>query len=330
MLRIVKIALFSIAVIGLFLAPPPLLSQHQPIELPLRVASQAPLQSLRLGLVPLVPDELEQGEVRIEVSGTLTNIWIDDRPSLLLDYEVLDSRLRVGWALSASTQIELGLEQRSGFGGLLDSLIQSFHEKAGFSLDGRDLVPRGAVNIEVRDPESGEILIWRDHIGSFSRGLSLALARTNRSPRSSFSYAASVRLPLPHEGEQWISGSTDAGLSAAWSRTIGGRSVHLGGGITRFGTNELDGIRIKRFQKTGFAAVTHPFSPRTAVILQYLFNEGVAEAGALSGSIHELTLGARVRISNRTAVEIGLLENLINYDNGPDFGIHLGIVTIAR
>ena len=299
------------------------------IESPLRIASQAPLQSLRLGLLPVVPGELEEGEVRVGLAGTWTNVWINDRPNLLLDYEALDSRLTVGWALSRETQLEIAFEERSGFGGLLDPFIQNFHDRIGNGLNGRDSVPRGTVNIEVRNPQTGEIVISRRDIGPFSRGLSMTVSRTSPSRFGRLAYATTLRVPLKHAGDEWSS-APDLGVSAAWSRNIGGRSVHLGGGLTRFGADHLEGLSVLRYQRTGFAAVVQPLTPRTSVVVQYLFNEGAAETGALGRNAHELTLGGRVYLARGTAVEIGLIENFINYDNGPDFGVHIGISRTLR
>lgn len=78
-------------------------------------------------------------------------------------------------------------------------------------------------------------------------------------------------------------------------------------------------------QLTGFGAVIQPLTPRSAVILQYLFNEGAMLSGPVSRSAHEVTVGSRFRLSDRTSLDIGLVENIINYDNGPDFGVHFGI-----
>jgi hypothetical protein len=65
-------------------------------------------------------------------------------------------------------------------------------------------------------------------------------------------------------------------------------------------------------------------------VVQYLFSEGAAETGALGRNAHELTVGGRVHVTADTSVDIGLIENFINYDNGPDFGIHIGISRRTR
>jgi hypothetical protein len=38
-----------------------------------------------------------------------------------------------------------------------------------------------------------------------------------------------------------------------------------------------------------------------------------------------VTLGWRGEILERTVLEIGLIENVVTYDNSPDFGVHIGL-----
>ncbi len=318
---------FAVLTLCLVIGPP--LFAQSPIEPPLQVASQSPLQSLRLTLLPVVPAELRKGEMRVAVSETWTKVWINDRPDMLLDYEALDSRLNASWALSTLTQLQLEVDGRSRFGGLLDPLIQNVHRLIGNGLNGRDTVPRDSVNIEVRDPNSGRLLMSRHYGGPFARGVAITMTQTRPSQWGRLAYAATVRVPVRNTPEDGTSGA-DLGLSGAWSRNIRGRSVHLGAGITRFGTNLLEGVPAERLQRTGFAAVVQPLTRRVDLIAQYLFNEGVAKSGALTRNAHELTVGGRVRIGDRSAVEFGLLENLLTDRNGPDFGIHFGIVRRSR
>lgn len=52
-------------------------------------------------------------------------------------------------------------------------------------------------------------------------------------------------------------------------------------------------------------------SAHTALVAQYLFNE--------------VTLGTRMHLTPLTAFDFGVVENVINSNNGPDFGFHFGI-----
>lgn len=86
--------------LSLILIATPAVAEGSQVESPLRFASQAPLQSLRLGLMPFGPAYLQKGETRVHLSGTWTNVWVNDQPGVLLDYEALDSRIAVVHALS--------------------------------------------------------------------------------------------------------------------------------------------------------------------------------------------------------------------------------------
>ena len=62
-----------------------------------------------------------------------------------------------------------------------------------------------------------------------------------------------------------------------------------------------------------------------SLLIQYLVSEGVAEdLGEISKPSHEVTLGWKGEVRKGTVVEVGLIENVITYDNSPDFGVHAG------
>jgi len=62
-----------------------------------------------------------------------------------------------------------------------------------------------------------------------------------------------------------------------------------------------------------------------AFIVQYLFSEGVLEdLGALADVSHEIHLGYKWR-TERNIFELGLVENIINFDNGPDVAFTFGV-----
>ena len=47
--------------------------------------------------------------------------------------------------------------------------------------------------------------------------------------------------------------------------------------------------------------------------------------GSFSTNSHEITLGWKWEFVNNVVLEFGLIENLINFENSPDFGIHAGL-----
>ncbi len=293
------------------------------VEPPMWVSSQSPAQSLHLGVVPVVPQKLAPGEMSVQRSDTWTNVWIDKRPELLIDYEAVDSRLGISIGLPRSMQLQIGLEDRIGTGGQLDPLIERFHRLIG-NRNARDTVRRGSINIEVRDPETGALLVSRRSLGPFSRGADLTLSKRYALRRGDGSGAVSVRFP--RQGSDAITpAGVDAAVSVAWSGLIRGRSLHTGAALTRFASASVGPMHERRIGRTLFAAVVQPTSPRTALIAQYLYNASVVESGPLATGSHELTVGARLHATSSTAFDAGIVENIINFKNGPDFGFHFGM-----
>ncbi|MFZ2490676.1 MAG: DUF3187 family protein [Thermoanaerobaculia bacterium] len=320
------LSVWATALVVILLTPPAVPAQV--IEPPMHVASQAPLQSIRLATVPAAGTPPRKGELRVQLTSTWTNVWINERPNLLVDYEATDTRLAATWGLSDTFSVQLEYDERRRFGGRLDSLIQEFHHDIGNGLNGRDTVPRDSIHIEVRDPSSGELLISRHDSSTFARGLSLTAARSRALRYGRLAYSVTLRVPVRYDGKE-VSTSSDAGLSLAWAHQLAGRSIHVGAAVARLGRTQLE-FPAERLQMTGFAALVQPLTPRTAMIVQYLFNEGVAVSGPLSRSAHEVTVGGRVRLSGQTALDVGLVENIIHFDNGPDVGIHFGVNWTSR
>ncbi len=287
-------------------------------EPPMWVASQSPLQSLHLGLLPAVPKALAPGEWSVQRSETWTNVWIDQRPALLIDYEAIDSRLGINVGLPREMQMQLTIEDRTGTGGRLDSLIENFHQLIG-NRDQRHTVRRGSVNIEVRDA-SGEMIVSRHSLGPFSRAATLAVSKRF----GDFAGAVAVRVPRNGDDVMGTEG-LDTGASLAWSHVLRGASIHAGAGLSRLSNKYVGPVRVGRIEKTLLLAGIEPITARTAVVAQYLFNAAIAEAGPLASGSHEVTVGTRFHVTPSTAFDAGLVENVINTRNGPDFGFHFGL-----
>ena len=53
--------------------------------------------------------------------------------------------------------------------------------------------------------------------------------------------------------------------------------------------------------------------------------EGVVEDFApFSDPSNELTLGWKWEVVHNGVLEVGLIENIVSFDNSPDFGLHVG------
>ena len=119
----------------------------------------------------------------------------------------------------------------------------------------------------------------------------------------------------------------DFGVSIAAARRYGQMYGYISLGYAWFGRDDVMGIKLDNTQFSFLWAFEWQYSPRQSFLLQYLFTEGAAEDWRdFSNPSHEVTVGWKGEISNGMVLEVGLIENIIVYDNSPDFGFHVGIV----
>jgi thiol-disulfide isomerase/thioredoxin len=306
---------------------------------PLNLRSQSPFQSLRLGIVPRTPSTLARGQHQVRVGGTWSNIWSNDRGSFdpengdygpyLLDYETFDATLAYAYGLSDTFQIEVEYEQRWRFGGGMDSLIEAFHDLFSLGQAGRTEWPRDETHIFVH-PENGSppvSLSGSDAGGVFARDLLMTFQHnvtcgTARWP--AISWAVTGRYSLGNPGD--LEGSAfDLGLSAAASRRFGRFYAYLTLGYVWYGSDGVYGLELETTQFTVLAAAEWRFKPRMSLTLQYLGTQGVAkDLGVFSETSNEVVLGWKWEIGQAGVLEIGLLENIVVFDNSPDLGFHVG------
>ena len=297
---------------------------------PLGLDTQSPFQALRLGLGPRTPSTLGRGDVEVRTSTTWANIWANGGSDYQLDFETLDLSVAVAYGLSDVLQLEAAFEDRSRFGGEMDGFIQGFHDLFGIEQNGRDQVAKGLFRFEL-DPGDGRPPVSLDASdrGSFSRNVQVALQHNvscGRGRRPAFAWAFTARLETA-DGEDLDGGRPlDLGASASISRRFGPFYGYLTLAFSRFGRDSFRGIALRTTQLSGLAALEWRFRPTQSLLLQYLVSEGVAEdLGPFSRMSNELTLGWKGEVAPGTVVEFGHLENLVEFDNSADFGVHLGL-----
>lgn len=306
---------------------------------PLSLRSQSPFQSLRLGLLPRTPSTIARGQHQLRVDVAWANTWANDHGTFdpaggdlglyLLDFESLDVGIAWAYGLRDTIQIELELEQRRHFGGVLDGFIESFHDLFGISQAGRDLFPRDQTNIWIDffDDRPPIALLGPDAAGTVSRSL-LATFQHNvtcgTATWPALAWAVTLRSSLGNPSG--LEGDTfDIGLSAAAARRFGDLHVYLTFGFAWYGSDSVHGIDLKSTQASLLAAAEWRFAPRMSLLLQYLATDGVAtDLGVFSETSHEIVLGWKWEVVDAGVVEVGLIENIIEFNNSPDFGVHVG------
>jgi hypothetical protein len=330
------VAIFVVALADLATAPAsdvepqPTHGQDDDIGLgPLRIASQSPGQSLRLGLVPHTPSDLRPGEWEVSLASTWVNVWADG-DHYHLDYETDTTALVVAHGVAPGWRMEAEVNTRVTGGGRLDSFIQDFHDAFGLSQNGRDQVPRNraSIHIDATAQQPALDLGPADLQGSRESRLRTSLERSLLDgsgwlPRLSLS--ATAQVPLESEGS-YQGGSVDVGGDLAAAFSFGELVAYLTVAYTRFGSDRSSGVRLYRSNWSGLAALEYRLTRHWSALAQYLVSQGTApDYHVFSKASHEVTFGTKVLFSSGTEVHFALIENIIIFDNSPDFGIHLGL-----
>jgi hypothetical protein len=306
---------------------------------PLKIPSQSVFQALRSGIQPRTPSTLSRGEHELRGRLTWANMWANDNdrfsPSTdefgryFIDFETLEGAVAYAYGLSDVLEIEVELEQRWRFGGAMDGFIQGFHDLIGVGQNGRDLVPRNDFRL-VLDPSAGlqpPVDLGAESAGLFSRTLLLTFQHNVTCGTSTWpavSYAIGARTSIG--GTPGLEGRDfDAAVSLAASRRFGNVYVYLTLGYAWYGSETYYDIELERQQLTVLAASEWRFKPRMSLVLQYLYAEGAAvEFGPFSEPSNEVVVGLKWEPTSAGVLEVGLIENVVTFDNSPDFGIHAG------
>ena len=303
---------------------------------PMAVRSQSPFQSLRLGILPRTPSTLAKGQQQLRLGATWSNVWANDDGSFdpanseigpyLLDYESLDANLAYAYGLSDTFELEVEYEQRWRFGGVMDSFIEGFHDLFGLGQSGRDQWPQDQCMIVIDPGDGSPPLILDDgSCGTFARSILLTLQNnvtcgTDKLPALSWSVTGRYAAGNPSEVED---GDWDVALSVAASHRFGKFYVYLTLGYAWYSSDSVYGIELENTQATVLAAGEWRFNPRMSFVLQYLGSEGVAkDLGPFSDLSNEVMIGWKWELRQAGVLEIGLLENIVSFDNSPDFGVH--------
>jgi hypothetical protein len=284
---------------------------------------------LRLSLVPVGADRVEQGRWLVNATTTWTNRWASKEGHYLVDAEIWRMAVSATYGVTDWLQLRLEIPFCVRGGGVLDGFIMGFHDTFGYTQAGRDQFPKDQFHIVFWRKDGTKFELDSSHAGA---GLEdVLLSSTLRLSRGGkwvpqTCLTAHLKMPTGDEEELFGSGSLDGGLALCFAKRIWKAYGYLGVQYTRFGGDTVAGIPMKKDQVSTLSALEAPLGSRWSLLAQYLFNTGSAEDFYEFGeSTHEIALGAKWEIFRKTVLEFGLIENVLHYDNSPDFGIHFGV-----
>jgi len=300
----------------------------------LNMLSQSPAQSLRLTLPMVVPGGIKPG-LGAHAHTTWTNVWAD-RSEYLLDYEMLDTVLAVTYGFDKRFGLAVTFNNRNYFGGEMDNFIQEFHDLFGIRQNGRDEVPKDRKIVQLFDPETGKTAVELSAHDLNNNRIDLLL-NYNISHGTQIWPAVNVYGTVSYalesaevfkQDKQWDFG-LGLGLAKRWSKSW---YTYAAVGLSIFDDRELHEqvanvrpIEFEDYQLTGLFSLSWHYSPTFAILAQYLYNgAAVKNIDGLDKPSHEVSLGFKWNTRRIGVVEFALIENVITYDNSPDFGLHVG------
>lgn len=294
---------------------------------PFEVRSQSPVQSLRLGLPPMLPGKIEPGRFQSNLSGTWTNVWAkDDR--YFLDYEMLEIDASLGYGINPRLLVGMGFDFRNYFKGGMDRFIQGFHDTFKISQNGRSEVPHNQIKIVFYDEAQNVMVdsdgvddLWNAGIRFFTRYI--LYHGTDRWP--AVGIAGTLRYVVTMPGGEGDDEPIDFGVSLGLSKRWGDRwYTSFSGGLTYYGQGQFLILELDHTLLSAMFGLEWRWRPNFSLLAQYQVTEGaVQNFSKLNDASHEATFGVKWQPASDAVIELALIENVINYDNSPDFGIHL-------
>lgn len=293
---------------------------------PLNLPSQAPGQVLRLGLRPRTPSTLARGQYEVIWTESFANVFAYEESDFRLDYLTLNSTLSLAYGITDYVGVELGFGNLIRTNSFLDPITTGFHDLFGLGDSGRDQFSEGEnvldfdLTDDVEDTESG----------SEASNLTLSLLHNitcGTETWPALAYSISGRWDAGGNADLEGDSPFSFGMSVSASRRIGSAFyAYLGLGYTWHGSDESHGVAIVEEQWSGLAAVEWRYASDRAFVLQYLISEGVAvEREPFDKPSNELNVGWVWEFQPGTVFEFGVIENIVEADNSPDFGLHFGL-----
>ncbi len=294
---------------------------------PFQIRSQAMGQSLRLTMTPIDGGKFEEDGFHFFINTAWTNVWADER-RYFLDYEMTDSRIEVSKALSDRLALSVGFSHRHYMQGAMDRPIQGFHDLFGVEQNGRDDVPYNESRFVLYDRAGNVVLDTKDvsqadnnciHIS----GQYLLHPGTTLMPAVAVKATVGYGLnnpPTDDDHEPLDYGAT-VGFFKRWHPRW---YTHHELGYIRYGRSEFFGLRFEENNFYTIHSLEWQWDPKVSILLNYIYHEGaLKDFGNLSDASHEIDFGLKWRTSAGNIIEFALIENLVSYDNSPDFGSYL-------
>ncbi|MCW8935194.1 MAG: DUF3187 family protein [Gammaproteobacteria bacterium] len=291
---------------------------------PLNIRSLSPGQALRLAPLPRSAYGLPEGETEFQFNIAAVSVFLQSPDIYLVDFNFTDTRLAVNHGFKYGWSAELSFNDRRIRNLNLDKVVETFHDVFGIEQNGRD-TNLNQTRIEVPEYSAS---FGNELNGAFSQTIGLSIQKVLIDKSEQWPAVAIVfNTSLETLSDGMIEkGAFDYGMQLTIAQKKSSGYMFGNVSFTRFGSDEALGlIPLAKKQFSGMLGYEFTVDRDEAFIVQYLFSDGVlVDLGALDEVSHEIHLGYKWRTENNI-IEVGLVENIVNFDNGPDVAFTFGI-----
>lgn len=269
---------------------------------------------------------LDAGQYATRFSLDWSNEYVaraNARETLTVDAET--QRLTLGFRRGIAEGVELTLDVPLLFsgGGVLDGVIEGWHDAFGLPNGGRQRVPQDRYRVQYVVDGQTRIDETRggDGFGDVEAGVGFRL-------RDDFALRALVKLPSGR-GSRLQGGNAGGALwfdydpFAAGSRWFGSVS----GGASYSGQSEVIGAQQRQFVALGGVALGYRLLRPLSLLVQFNVHSALHKDSALSALDRaggQLAFGGRVHLAPTLDLDLGVQEDVLT-TSSPDFSIHAGL-----
>jgi hypothetical protein len=284
--------------------------------------------SLRLGFIPRVPEFLPEGSFEARMTESWAKVIAEKDQSYNLDYEVLRTQASISYGYSSETLLEMDFDTATRVHGILDPLMNGFHDTFAIPLGPRGRLPNNSFRIEL-EPGQGRPDINLDHDAGrpFTRAIVLSVQHVltyGDEALPAVSYSFSARPPLGRFEPLQGGSPLDLSGSISASKSFGDFYLYLAVDLSLYGDESYGGTPLRAYQWGGLGAIEWNCLDDVSIVVQCLsMNGAVTSFGRFSQPSFELCYGFKWEVSRNFRIDFGMLHDVQNPINAPDFGFQL-------
>lgn len=261
-----------------------------------------------------LPTHLNADEFVFKQSATWTNAFNVVNDQLVLDGELLRIDYRLHYGITDRLSVGLSVPFTTVSGGTMDSFIEGFHDAFGFSNTTRRKYGRN--NFIIEDVEYQPDIMMNDVTG---------FIRYRLLDNPGLSMGFRLQTPSIITTDWFKHHQFGVGIDVTGFYNVGDFFFTSMVTAARIGDTEVFGHTLEPYQFSMSLGCDWRMLTDVSFTVNFIATTGSLEAFDYNKYSYEISVGFRIHASKHTIIEIGMTENLINYDNSADVGFNFGL-----